>query len=163
VKDNPQLTVRLVKGKNPLRIVADSKLRIPLRARILRDLENAPTIIAATAQADSEKSFALNVMGIEVLTIKKDKDDMVDLRDLLQELGRRNISSVLVEGGATTITSFIRQRLADKIIVIIAPKLLGRGVEAVGDLGIREVKKALKLSLERVYKKGEDLIIEASI
>ncbi len=161
VKDNPQLTVRLVKGRNPLRIVADSKLRIPLHAKILRDLENAPTIIAVTSHADNEKVFALNVMGIEVLTIKKDKDGMVDLKDLLRELGKRNISSVLVEGGATTVTSFIRQRLADRIIVIMALKLVGKGIEAVGELGIREVNKALKLSLERVYRRGEDMIVEA--
>jgi diaminohydroxyphosphoribosylaminopyrimidine deaminase/5-amino-6-(5-phosphoribosylamino)uracil reductase len=163
LKDNPQLTVRLVNGRNPIRIVADSKLRIPLASRILRDLENAPTIIAATSQADIEQTFALSIMGIEVLTVEEDKAGMVNLKDLLKKLGERNISSILVEGGATTITSFIRNGLADKVVAIIAPKIMGKGVETVADLGIRRVNRSFKLSFDRVYRKGEDIIIEARI
>ena len=163
LKDDPQLTVRLVKGRNPLRIVADSRLRIPLSSKILKDLEIAPTVIAATSQADIEQTFALSVMGIEVLTIEEDSEGTVDLKDLLRKLGDKNISSVLVEGGATTITSFIRQGLADKVIAIVAPKIMGKGVEVVGDLGILKVGRALKLSFDKVYRRGEDLIIEASI
>jgi diaminohydroxyphosphoribosylaminopyrimidine deaminase/5-amino-6-(5-phosphoribosylamino)uracil reductase len=163
LKDDPQLTVRLVQGRNPTRVVADSRLRIPLNSKILKDLESAPAFIAATSQADIEKTFALNVMGIEVLTTREDSEGMVDLKELLRQLGRRNISSVLVEGGATTITSFIRQGLADKIVAIIAPRIMGRGVEAVGDLGILNVGRALKLSFDKIYRKGEDLIIEARV
>jgi len=163
LKDDPQVTVRLVKGRSPLRIVVDSRLRIPLSSKILKDLESAPTIIAATSQADIEQAFALSIMGIEVLTIGEDSEGMVDLKDLLQKLGKKNISSVLVEGGATTITSFIRQGLADKIVAIIAPKIVGEGVEAVGDLGILKVGRALKLSFDKVYRKGEDVVVEASI
>jgi diaminohydroxyphosphoribosylaminopyrimidine deaminase/5-amino-6-(5-phosphoribosylamino)uracil reductase len=163
LKDDPQLTVRLVKGRNPVRVVVDSRLRIPLNSKILKDLESAPTIIAATSQADIEQAFALDVMGIEVLTIREDSEGMVDLKGLLKKLGEKNISSVLVEGGATTITSFIRQGLADKIVAIIAPKIMGEGVEAVGELGILKVGRALKLSFDKVYRKGEDLIIEARV
>jgi len=163
LEDDPQLTVRLVRGRNPLRVVADSRLKIPLSSRILRELGNAPTIIVATSQADIERKLALNVMGVEVVTVEDDSEGMVDLKDMLQKLGKRNISSVLVEGGAMTITSFIRQGIADKLVVIIAPKIMGEGVEAVGDLGILKVSRALKLSFDRVYRKGEDLVIEASI
>jgi len=159
--DDPQLTVRLVRGRNPVRVVVDSRLRIPLSSKILKDLESAPTVVAATSQADIEKAFALNVMGIEVLTTGEDSEGMVDLKGLLKKLGEQNISSVLVEGGATTITSFIRQGLADKIVAIIAPKIMGEGVEVVGDLGILKVGRALKLSFDKVYRKGEDVIIEA--
>jgi diaminohydroxyphosphoribosylaminopyrimidine deaminase/5-amino-6-(5-phosphoribosylamino)uracil reductase len=163
LEDDPQLTVRLVKGRNPLRVVVDSRLKIPLNSRILKELESAPTIIAATSQADIEKTLALNVMGVEVVTVGEDSEGMVDLKDLLQKLGKKNISSVLVEGGAMTITSFIRQGIADKLIVIIAPKLMGEGVEAVGDLGILKVSRALKLSFDKVYRKGEDVVIEARV
>jgi diaminohydroxyphosphoribosylaminopyrimidine deaminase/5-amino-6-(5-phosphoribosylamino)uracil reductase len=162
IKDDPQLTVRLVKGRNPVRIVADSKLRIPLKAKILKEQEVARTIIATTTKADKKKLSALKRMDIEVLTVKSDKAGDVDLKDLLKELGRRNISSVLVEGGAETITSFLQQRLADRVIAIVAPKVMGKGVEAVGELGVRQVKQSLKLSFERVYRRGEDVIIEAS-
>jgi diaminohydroxyphosphoribosylaminopyrimidine deaminase/5-amino-6-(5-phosphoribosylamino)uracil reductase len=163
LEDDPQLTVRLVQGRNPLRVVVDSRLKIPLNSRILKELESAPTIIAATSQADIEKTLALNVMGVEVVTVGEDSEGMVDLKDLLQKLGKKNISSVLVEGGAMTITSFIRQGIADKLIVIIAPKLMGEGVEAVGDLGILKVSRALKLSFDKVYRKGDDLVIEARV
>jgi diaminohydroxyphosphoribosylaminopyrimidine deaminase/5-amino-6-(5-phosphoribosylamino)uracil reductase len=163
LKDDPQLTVRLVRGRNPLRVVADSRLRIPLSAGILREQEIAPTIIAATSQADIEKKLALNVMGIEVLTVEEDSEGMIGLKDMLQKLGKKNISSVLVEGGATTITSFIRQWLADKLVVIMAPKIMGKGVEAVGDLGVLQVGRAMKLSFEKVYRRGEDIVVEARV
>ena len=162
LQDDPQLTVRLAKGRNPVRIVADSKLRIPLKAKILQEQEAARTIIATTSKADKKKLSTLKRMDIEVLTVKSDRAGDVDLKDLLEELGRRDISSVLAEGGAKTITSFLRQRLADRVIAIIAPKVMGKGVEAVGELGIRKVKQALRLSFQRVYRRGEDVIIEAS-
>ncbi len=163
LKDDPQMTVRLVRGRNPLRVVADSRLRIPMSSAILREQETAATIIAATTQADIEKKLALNVMGVEVMTVEEDSEGMVDLKDMLQKLGKKNISSVLVEGGATTITSFIRQGLTDKLVVIIAPKIVGKGVEAVGDLGIREVGRALKVSFDKVYRKGDDVVIEVKL
>jgi len=162
LKDDPQLTVRLVKGRSPVRVAADSRLRIPMNAKLLKEQEIAPTIIAATAQADKDKLASLRQMGIEIMVVREDREGMVDLGDLLDNLGKRNISSVLVEGGATTITSFVRQGLADRVVVIVAPRIMGKGIEAVGDLGIREVSRALKLSFDKIYRKGQDLVIEAS-
>ncbi len=161
--DDPQLTVRLVKGRNPIRIVADSRLRIPLSARVLTEQHVAPTIIATTSRADGGKLSALKEMGIGVLTVGEDEAGEVDLRGLLEILGKRGISSVLAEGGASIITSLLHRRLADKVTVFIAPKVLGKGVEAVGDLGIRDVSYALKLSFVRLYRSGEDLVIEAKV
>ncbi|TET14056.1 MAG: bifunctional diaminohydroxyphosphoribosylaminopyrimidine deaminase/5-amino-6-(5-phosphoribosylamino)uracil reductase RibD [Dehalococcoidia bacterium] len=161
LRDDPQLTVRQVKGRNPIRIVTDSRLRIPLNSKILGDQEIAPTIIATTSQADRGKSSALMQMGIEILMVGEDKEGEVDLEDLLKKLGQRDFSSILVEGGATLITSLIRQELADRFIVILAPKIMGKGIDAVGDLGISDVERALKLSLVKTYRSGEDLVIEA--
>jgi len=76
-------------------------------------------------------------------------------------LAERNISSVLVEGGGGVITSFLRQKLVDKMVVAIAPKIMGRGVEAVGDLNIKDVNQALKLDFMKVYRLGGDVVIEA--
>jgi diaminohydroxyphosphoribosylaminopyrimidine deaminase/5-amino-6-(5-phosphoribosylamino)uracil reductase len=163
LKDDPQLTVRLTRGRNPVRVVADSRLRTPLGAQILKKQEIAPTIIATTKRADLEKQIAVKALGVDVMVLLEDREGEVNLSELLKKLGQRNISSILVEGGATTITSFIRQGLVDKMVVIIAPKILGRGLEAVGDLGIREVSRSLKLSFDKVYRKGEDLIIEAGV
>lgn len=161
LRDDPQLTVRLVKGRNPLRIVPDSRLRIPLSSNILKDQEIAATIIATTSQADGEKLSSLRQMGIEVLMVERSKEGEVDLKDLLKKLGKKGISSILVEGGATIITSLLRQELVDKVVVILAPKIMGKGVDAVGDLGILDIGRALKLSFVKTYRKGEDLIIEA--
>ena len=158
--DNPQLTVRLVKGRNPLRIVIDSKLRIPLNSRILQDQEIAPTIIATTSQ-NRENASSLRQMGIELLNVGEDKDGEVDLKDLFQKLGQRNISSVLVEGGATVITSLIRQGLVDKLLVILSPKIIGKGIDAIGDLKILDIGRALRFSFIKTYRSGEDLVIEA--
>lgn len=159
--DDPELTVRLAKGRSPLRVVLDSRLRIPLNARALTMQEAAPTLIATTSRADQNRLRRLREMGVEVLALKPDEAGEVDLKDLLVKLGQRAITSVLVEGGAGVITSFLRDRLADHMVVAIAPKLIGKGIEAVGELGIREVSEALKLSIRRVYRLGEDVVIEA--
>ena len=161
--DDPQLTVRLVKGRNPTRVILDTRLRIPLDAEVIRNREVAPTIIAATSRADEKKLARLREMGIEVMVIKEDEAGEVDLRHLLSVLGERGISSVLVEGGAGVITSLLRQNLADKVIIAIAPKIMGKGIEAVGELNISEVSQVLKLSFRKIYRRGEDLVIEARV
>lgn len=163
IKDNPQLTVRLVRGRNPTRIVLDSRLRVPLDARVLMNQEEAPTIIATTSRADDEKLSALHRMGIEVLTIPDDERGFIDLPHLLEVLGQKGISSVLVEGGAETITSLLRQNLADRLVVFTAPRIMGRGIEAVGELDIKDVAGALKLTFKKVYRSGEDVVIEARV
>jgi len=159
--DDPRLTVRLVRGRSPLRVVVDSGLRIPPKSKVLQEQETAPTLIAATSCADRGKLSSLKQKGIEVLNVSEGGEGEVDLKDLLSKLGERNISSILVEGGAAIITSFIRRKLADRLVVIVAPKLMGAGTDAVGDLGIPDVSRALKLSLVKTYRSGEDLVIDA--
>ncbi len=161
--DDPQLTVRLVRGRNPTRIILDSRLRIPLAARVIKSRELAPVIIATTSRADANKLTSLRNLGIEVLVNNEDEAEEVDLNQLLKTLGERGISSVLVEGGAGVITSLLRQNLVDKVIIAIAPKIMGKGIEAVGELNIREVSQALKLSFNKIYRVGEDLVIEAKV
>lgn len=161
--DDPQLTVRLVKGRSPIRVIPDSRLRISLNAKVLKDQDVAPTIIATTSQADDKKLSSLKGMGIEVLMVSEDEWGEVDLGNLFKSLGKRGISSILVEGGARIITSLFHQGLVDKVVLVIAPKIMGKGIEAVGDLSIRGVSDVLKLSFVRTYRRGEDLVIEANI
>ncbi len=160
IKDNPELTTRLVKGRNPVRVILDSHLRIPLDSKVLANQEAAKTLIAATHAAPPGKLAALKKMGIEVLTLPPDPAARVDLKALLKTLAQRQISSVLVEGGAATLTSFLRLGLTDKIICIIAPKLLGSGTDVIGKLNITDVGQALKLTFTRVYRSGEDIVVE---
>ncbi|MFW6126065.1 MAG: bifunctional diaminohydroxyphosphoribosylaminopyrimidine deaminase/5-amino-6-(5-phosphoribosylamino)uracil reductase RibD [Chloroflexota bacterium] len=159
--DNPQLTVRLVKGRSPIRVIPDSRLKISLNARVLQNQDVAPTIIATTLRADEEKMAVLERTGIEVLMVDEDESGEVDLGDLLKTLGKRGISSVLVEGGGKIITSLFDKKLVDRVVLVVAPKVMGKGIEAVGDLSIRGLDAVLKLSFVRTYRKGEDLVIEA--
>jgi len=161
--DNPQLTVRLVRGRSPTRVILDSKLRIPLDCEIIKTRDVAPVMIAATAQADKEKASRLLKVGIDILEVRPDESGAIDLKHLLQLLGQRNISSLLVEGGARVITSFLRQKLADRVVVAVAPRILGKGIAAVGDLDIVQLSQAFKLTFQKITRAGEDIVIEARI
>ena len=163
LQDDPELTVRLVKGRHPVRIVIDSQLRLSPQAKVLQDQDKARTIIATTHTASRKKLAAVGNMGIETIVVDRDPQKRVDMGKLLIELGKRNISSVLVEGGATVITSILKERLADRMVVVIAPRIVGKGIEAVGDLGIRVMGDAMKLSIRRVSRKGSDLILDGQI
>ncbi len=85
----------------------------------------------------------------------------VDLPQLLRELGKRQIASVLVEGGSAIITSFLQEKLADRLVIIVAPKILGRGIEAVADLGNKTMEQALRIRFRKVCRRGGDIIIDA--
>ncbi len=163
LKDDPELTVRLVRGRSPVRVILDSALRIPLEAMVLAGQEKAVTVIATTAKADEDRLSRLRSRGIEVLQVPEDDRGAVDLRQLLPMLGQRGISSVLVEGGAGVATSLLRLGLADRLVIFIAPKVMGRGIEAVGELGVADVSQALPLSFTKTYRVGEDLVIEARL
>jgi len=157
--DNPELTCRLVRGRDPLRIVVDSRLRLSPDATVFSD--GKKTLAAATRRAPAERRRLLEKKGIEVLEIGEDPAGRVDLRALLTLLGKREISSLLVEGGATVATSFLKENLADRLIVILAPKIIGEGINAVGDLGIRRMDNALSFSFKRITRRGADLILDA--
>ena len=158
--DDPGLTVRLAKGKNPRRIIIDGKLRIPLRAKVLNDEGVDKTIIVATKRASRGKAQSLKNLGAEILWARENQRGKVDMEDLLGKLGVMGLTSVLVEGGAKIITSFLRERLADKIVIVMAPKLIGKGIEAVGDLEIRDLDKALQISRMKMRRLGGDIVIE---
>lgn len=163
LQDDPELTVRLTRGRNPVRIIVDSHLRIPLHANVLKHQGTAKTIIATTKGDDPEKRTLLMDMGLDVMLIGEDSRHRIDMKSLLEELGKKEISSVLVEGGAAVITTILREQLADRAVVIIAPKIVGKGIEAVGDLGIERIDDALKLSRKKIIRTGDDLVIDGRI
>jgi diaminohydroxyphosphoribosylaminopyrimidine deaminase/5-amino-6-(5-phosphoribosylamino)uracil reductase len=161
--DDPQLTVRLVGGRDPLRVVVDSRLRIPSTARLIRESAHR-TLIATTESSDSVRLAELQELGAEVWTAgARALQAGVDLRNLLAMLGQKGIASVLVEGGAGLITSFLAARLADRLVVVVAPKLIGRGIEAVGDLGINSLSDAITLASVKTHKLGPDIVFDARL
>ncbi len=163
IADDPQLTVRYAKGRNPLRVVVDSRLRIPLGSSVLKDNDSHLTTIATTSKAPSRKVIADKNLGAEVLVVKKDKKGGVSLKDLLRELGKKGIASVMVEGGSDIITSLLKANLVDKMIILTAPKIMGKGLEAIGDLGVCKIKDAIKFSSFSTMRKGSDFVFVGTI
>jgi riboflavin-specific deaminase-like protein len=161
INDDPQLTVRLVSGSSPIRIVLDSTLRMPADAKLLSD--EGTTVILTTACSAEQRRRELTGKGAEIVVLSQ-RDDRVDLGEALQYLRRRGIESLLVEGGARVITSLLASRgLADRLVVSIAPSVLGRGIEAVGDLGISDVASGLELTNPTVHLVGRDVVLAADL
>ena len=132
LEDDPELTTRLVKGKNAVRVVLDSKLRVPLTAKVLDGA--APTIVATELDVSDVKLAAVKCLpNVEVLQIPLGNSG-VDLRYLMKELAARQLTSVLVEGGSGVLGAFKDAGLGDRIYAFIAPKLIG-GAEALSPLG----------------------------
>ena len=160
--DNPELTTRLgEKSKNPVRIIIDSKARTPLDAKVVCD-GKAPTIIAVTHQAPKEKIEALQRLGVEVVILAEGPGG-VDLEQLFTLLGKRNITSVLVEGGARINASVLAAGLVDKVYWFIAPKILGgqTAPSPVGGQGVATVDDAVLLKDMKVEAVAEDLLVSA--
>ena len=163
IKDNPELTVRLVRGRNPLRVIVDSELNISKQAKIFRNISSAKTLITTIKTAADPQFQRLADSGVEIITIKADKKGNVDLKKLFKILAGRNISSILIEGGAQIITSVLKNNLANRLVTIIAPKIIGSGIEAVGDLNIRSLGAAKILSIQKVLRRGDDIIIDSRL
>jgi diaminohydroxyphosphoribosylaminopyrimidine deaminase/5-amino-6-(5-phosphoribosylamino)uracil reductase len=162
-KDDPRLTVRLAAGRSPLRVVVDSALRTPLTAAILAEGAAPGTVLAVTDRAPAAKRDEVRALGATVLCLSTNAEGRVDLVALLATLYQRGVGSVLVEGGAEMITALLQARLVDRLVVCLAPKILGAGIEAVGDLGIRELARALILTDTSVTPYGVDLVLDGRL
>jgi GTP cyclohydrolase II len=159
--DDPQLTVRLVSGSSPIRVVLDSKLRIPDDARVLNG--DARTIILAGEGSSPDRRRALTRKGVDVQTIPE-RAGRIDVVMAFHWLRFAGLTSLLVEGGAQVITSLLHQRsLVDRLIVSVAPKVFGRGTEGVGDLGVLDVASGLALEDRIVHVVGQDVVIAGTI
>lgn len=156
--DNPRLTVRRVEGPSPRPVVVDSHLRIPIDSRLVQRRE-AATIIATTEGACSKKAAQLAACGAEIWFLPKTATGRVDLPALFARLGGEGVSSVMVEGGASIITSILESDLADQIVVTVAPCLLG-GVRAVGPLKGAGVARP-GLVRVRYRLAGDDLLVHS--
>lgn len=160
--DDPQLTVRLIEGRDPLRVIVDTKLRTPLAARVLANGAASGTLIVCNESADRARVEAVQEVGGEVLRLAANVTG-IDIASLLEALGLRGIESVLVEGGQRIITSFLAARAADRVIAIVAPKIIGKGIESIGDLGITHVGDALTVTSMSTLKLGPDIVFDARL
>ena len=158
--DNPSLTTRLkeYQGRNPVRIVVDSRARLPLTAKLVTD-GAARTIVAVTAGAPAERVEALRSAGVEIIVAGSGAH--VDMRSLMEQLGAMKITSVLVEGGGSVNFSLLQAGLADRVYAFIAPKLVG-GRDALtpveGD-GFHELANAVELENIQLRQLGSDVLL----
>jgi 3,4-dihydroxy 2-butanone 4-phosphate synthase/GTP cyclohydrolase II len=156
LRDDPRLIVSLVPGTSPLRVVLDSTLRIPSTARMLGG--DPVTIVLTTERAaehDRERLRATGA-GIRVVPAAPDGVDLPAALRVLRELGVRTL---LVEGGARVITSLLGARLVDRLVVGTTPKIIGTGVEAVGDRGIARVTQGISLRNRCMHVTPDDVIM----
>jgi len=162
--DDPSLTVRHIKGRNPLRVILASDLNIPLDARVLdRGPGEKPCWVACSEPLDQQRAAALEKRGVRLLVCPRGSQGGVELSCLLKEMAREGISSVLVEGGARTITSFLRAGLVQRVVCFVAPMLLGEGIGVVGDLGLEKVSQAIPLLGWKLRRLGRDLVVDVTV
>ena len=166
--DNPHLTARSCSGrggmarKQPLRVIVDSKGRTPLTAQVFN--EPGKTLLALGRPITPEETKAFAQVGTELLELPSE-EGLVDLERLLKALGEREITSVLVEGGGILLGSLFDSRLVDKVIVFIAPVIIGgkEAKTAVSGKGVDKVTDSIRLEHIRVGKFGEDLMVSGYV
>jgi diaminohydroxyphosphoribosylaminopyrimidine deaminase/5-amino-6-(5-phosphoribosylamino)uracil reductase len=158
--DNPQLTVRHVKGRSPLRIIVDSSLRTPTSVEILSGLLARNTIIACTEEdVGIHQRYLRN--GATVLVCNA-LEGRVDLRDLLEKLGRRGVQSILLEGGSRLAGDALARGLIDECVFFYAPKVIGSdGFSPFTITGITDMSHSLAFTDLRVRRIGADLVVNA--
>ncbi|MEJ8554722.1 bifunctional diaminohydroxyphosphoribosylaminopyrimidine deaminase/5-amino-6-(5-phosphoribosylamino)uracil reductase RibD [Tepidibacter sp. Z1-5] len=161
--DNPSLTTRLEdkEGVDPVRIIVDTKGRIPLESKVLNINSKSKTIIATTEKADKNKLKLIKEKKAEII-ITPLKNNQVDLGYLIQKLGEMKIDSILIEGGSTLNYSILNEGYVDKVISFIAPKIIGgeNAKTPVGGVGIEYIKNAIELESFEVKMFEQDIMIE---
>ncbi|MCP5094690.1 MAG: GTP cyclohydrolase II [Chloroflexi bacterium] len=154
--DNPRLSVRLVAGDSPQPIILDSSLRFPTDARLLQGSKQ-PWIFT-TQNADIEREHALTLQGARVIRLPQGENGRINLKILLNHLATHNINSVMVEGGAQIITSFLAAHLVDRIVLTIAPMFIG-GLNAVSDLRRLNGQSMPHLTNSHTEWLGKDMVL----
>jgi diaminohydroxyphosphoribosylaminopyrimidine deaminase/5-amino-6-(5-phosphoribosylamino)uracil reductase len=160
--DDPMLNARVRGGNNPVRVICDSRLRIPLSSKIVQSAKVIPTIVAACER--TKKAEKLEELGCRVL-ICPEKKGQLDLMELFRALRKEKIDSVLVEGGADINDSVIRTGAVKKIYTYVAPKLFGgkQSRSPVEGEGIERISDAVMLDGPEITKIGEDLLLEYEV
>ncbi len=163
LKDNPHLTVRHPnwKGKRIARIILDAYLRFPMNARVLSTMNKGKIIVFTLKKASQRKADALRKKGVEVVPLRS-ASSFIDLKQALAWLGKQEISSLLVEGGGGLLSSMFEEKLVDKVLLSIAPRLIG-GKKAPslfqGD-GVDQIKDSLRLKRLSYFQIDEDCLLE---
>jgi len=161
--DNPSLDCRNKGGASPYRIIVDSSLQISLHAKALKHTDKK-TVIATTVKANKHKVNAIEKMGHTIIVIRE-KEGRVNLKSLMKELGKMNITSVMIEGGSSISASALAAGIVDKVMFFVAPKIIG-GIDSIPSVGGKSpaiLNKAPQLRDLNAVPFGEDILLEAYV
>ncbi len=165
--DNPSLTTRLPgkQGRDPVRVILDSRLQLSLESKILHLNSPAPTILFCSQSVDEEKKARLRAMeNVLVHTVDCDKDGGLDLSAVLADLGKMGICSLLVEGGASVHGSFLKKGLVDRVFLFMAPLFAGSsGTPLVSGFPVEDREQALSLKNVLYRRCGNDLLVQGDL
>ncbi|MBZ0263757.1 bifunctional diaminohydroxyphosphoribosylaminopyrimidine deaminase/5-amino-6-(5-phosphoribosylamino)uracil reductase RibD [bacterium] len=160
--DDCMLTVRHVSGRNPIRIVLDTNFRIPPDSKILNTPDEAATWVFGSPEDGKLPEWSSN-RNVRAILVGRQKGFGVNLQEVIDYISQNGIMSLMVEGGSKIWTAFLDAKLADKVEVVIAPIILGHGIDAIRDLGILQVHDAVQLEPFRWRRIGTDLHIAARV
>ncbi len=164
VHDDPLLTTRLPHGAgvNPLRVVVDSGLNLPLNAQLATVAPECRTLVATTESAPESRQQQLEARGVEILRCPAYDEGGVEIEAVWRMLGARGMTSVLVEGGARLSATLLRRRLIDKVLFFVAPKIIGGdGLSVIGACGVETMEQAIPFRNMTSRHVGEDVMLEA--
>ncbi len=165
LKDDPLLNVRLTGKKikrHPLRVIVDSRLRLPFHSRIVRTAREFPTLVVTTRSARAGKMKRLEELGVEVAILRRGRESQVSLKLLAKELGRRGVLTALLEGGPTLNARALQEKIVDRFLIFVAPKIIGgeKAPGMIGGTGAHRLRDAWSLEILNVRRLGPDLLIE---
>jgi len=160
INDNPMLTVRGVKGDTPTRVVLDGEFSIPENAAVLKDKNTIIIISTTSAKRFPRKKEKMAKRGINIVELQSGKNGLIPTKLILTHLGSLGLSTVLVEGGASVFSQFLREKTADKVLAFIAPKFFGQGLHAVAELKNLSYNKYIKLTDVCSWNMKNDVLIE---
>jgi len=161
ITDDPLLTCRLpgLDGRSPVRIILDSRLNVPLTARVVAEARQVPTWFITLRHGDAARREAFLSCGVELIETRATPEHMVDIAAAFQELGRRGLTRVLVEGGSTLAAVMLRAGLVDRLAWFHAPSLIGGdGIPAVAGFGLATLEKAPRFERVGLEAIGEDVL-----
>ncbi|MFA6571946.1 MAG: bifunctional diaminohydroxyphosphoribosylaminopyrimidine deaminase/5-amino-6-(5-phosphoribosylamino)uracil reductase RibD, partial [Bacteroidota bacterium] len=162
--DNPSLTVRNVKGRNPKRIILDSKLKLPLSINAYKNSDKTGIfVLCNTDESLSSKAKSLRDKGINVIASNTDQKGKIILSQALKKLyDEHQIASLLVEGGASVYSSFLNENLVQEIHFFISPKIIGNGKHSFDDFAINSLKDAAQFKIISSSQSGDDIHVVAT-
>ncbi|MHC4841458.1 MAG: bifunctional diaminohydroxyphosphoribosylaminopyrimidine deaminase/5-amino-6-(5-phosphoribosylamino)uracil reductase RibD [Planctomycetota bacterium] len=163
-RDDPELTARNVKGRQPLRVVIDTNLKLSMDSKLVKTANNQPVFVYAAEGADEAKARELEAVGAYVILLPKHGEHLM-WPEILNDLGERKVSSVIIEGGGGIFASAFRQRAIDRVKIYMAPKIFG-GEDATTPVegpGVPNVERAITFENTKTRTVGDDVVIEGQV